>query len=142
MLKKETIIKKANELPNEVDANQLDTLFNELLFNAELDRRSESVWDGNTTRHEEVVCEDSALLGLDDSHDFISRDSNIYASRELEKLETNPLLGKYLRDSKRSTTHELVEGNYRIIYEIASNHTVFIVYVLHGARDLNNRREN
>jgi hypothetical protein len=55
MLKKETIIKKANELPNEVDANQLDTLFNELLFNAELDRRSESAWDGNTTRHEEVV---------------------------------------------------------------------------------------
>jgi toxin ParE1/3/4 len=96
-----------------------------------------------------LVWGDSALLGPDDIHDFISRDSNFYASRELEKiiatlekLETNPLLGKYLRDSKRSTMHELVEGNYRVIYEIASNHTVFIVYVLHGARDLNNRREN
>ncbi|MFB0905042.1 MAG: hypothetical protein QMB11_11715 [Nonlabens sp.] len=55
MLKKETIIKKVNGLPNEVDANQLDTLFNELLFNAELYRRSEPAWDGITTRQKEVV---------------------------------------------------------------------------------------
>ena len=96
-----------------------------------------------------VVWEDSALLGLGDTYDFISRDSNFNAVRELEKViatlekfEINSLLRTYLRDSKRSTMHELVEGNYRIIYEIASNHTVFIVHVPHGASDLNNSREN
>jgi plasmid stabilization system protein ParE len=96
-----------------------------------------------------VVWEDSALLGLDDTCDFISRDSNFNALRELEKViatlekfEINSLLRKYLRDSKRSTKHELVEGNYRNIYEIASNHTVFIVCVPHGASDLNNSHKN
>ena len=85
----------------------------------------------------EFAIEDLKLI-----HDYISKDSRVYASRFVEKimsrvdqLETNPKSGRIVPEFNIETLRELIEGNYRIIYKIDSDF-IGIVRVHHSARQL------
>lgn len=89
-----------------------------------------------------VVWTEFAIEDLKSIHDYISKDSKVYASRFVEKLmsrvdqlETNPKSGRIVPEFNIETLRELIEGNYRIIYKIDSAF-IGIVRVHHSARQL------
>jgi addiction module RelE/StbE family toxin len=89
-----------------------------------------------------VVWAEFALEDLKTIHDYISKDSKVYASRFVEKLisrvdqlETNPKSGRIVPEFNNETLRELIEGNYRIIYKTDSDF-IGIVRVHHSARQL------
>lgn len=83
---------------------------------------------------------------LKDIYDYISRDSQKYAKRQVDKLykRTDILkkhihAGKIVEEINKPKIREIVEGNYRIIYRIIDEQTVDILMVHHSARDLTRR---
>jgi toxin ParE1/3/4 len=89
-----------------------------------------------------VVWTEFALEDLKTIHDYISKDSKVYASRFVEKLisrvdqlETNPKSGRIVPEFNNETLRELIEGNYRIIYK-TDRDFIGIVRVHHSARQL------
>ena len=82
-----------------------------------------------------------ALSDLHAIHNFIARDSNTYADitisdilDEVQQLEQFPMSGRIVPEIHDETIRELIEGNYRIIYNITKSE-VIILTILHGARD-------
>jgi toxin ParE1/3/4 len=90
------------------------------------------------------------LLAVDDLKSiglYISRDSKRYAKIEVQKiivstkiLKTQPFLGKIVNEVNENNIRELIEGNYRIIYEIISDNQIDILTVHHSSRELNQRK--
>ena len=75
-------------------------------------------------------------------HEYISKDSKVYADRLIDKivrrvdqLENFPRSGRVVPEFNSEIIRELLEGNYRIIYQINSDN-VGIVRVHHAARQL------
>lgn len=78
---------------------------------------------------------------------YIGRDSKRYAKIEIQKiiartkiLKSQPFAGKIVNEVNEDTIRELVEGNYRIIYEVVSDSQIDILTVHHSSRDLNQRK--
>jgi addiction module RelE/StbE family toxin len=87
-----------------------------------------------------------ARLDLRDIFDYISRDSERYAQRQVNRiLERTEILskqlwaGKIVDEINNPEIRELVEGNYRIIYRVIEEKKVDILMIHHGARDLSRR---
>ncbi len=89
-----------------------------------------------------IIWTEFAVEDLRSIHDYISKDSKVYADRFIEKvisrvdqLETNPQSGRIVPEFNTDSLRELIEGNYRIIYKV---HPDFlgIVRVHHSARQL------
>ena len=85
----------------------------------------------------EIAIDDLRLI-----HEYISKDSKLYADRFIEKLiervdqlESFPKSGRVVPEFAIETIRELIEGNYRIVYEI-STEQISIVRVHHSARQL------
>ena len=85
----------------------------------------------------QIAIEDLRLI-----HEYISKDSKLYAERLIEKiiervdqLETFPKSGRVVPEFETETIRELIEGNYRIIYQILPGQ-VGIVRIHHSARQL------
>ena len=85
----------------------------------------------------EIAIEDLRLI-----HEYISYDSKLYADRFIEKiinrvdqLESFPKSGRVVPEFDSSVIRELIEGNYRIIYQISSD-KIAIIRVHHSARQL------
>ncbi len=85
----------------------------------------------------EIAIDDLRLI-----HEYISKDSKLYADRFIEKLiervdqlESFPKSGRVVPEFAIETIRELIEGNYRIVYEIVSEQ-ISIVRVHHSARQL------
>ena len=85
----------------------------------------------------EIAIDDLRLI-----HEYISKDSKLYADRFIEKLiervdqlENFQKSGRVVPEFAIETIRELIEGNYRIVYEISSEQ-VSIVRVHHSARQL------
>jgi toxin ParE1/3/4 len=79
---------------------------------------------------------------LQDSEDFIARDSILHAitfvDRVVESAETmlkTPQIGRMVPEFNRSDLRELIFRDYRIVY-LVQNDQVFILRVVHGSRDL------
>ena len=79
---------------------------------------------------------------LQDIEDFIARDSILHAimfvDRIVESAETllkTPHIGRMVPEFNRSDLRELIFRAYRIVY-LAQDDDVFILRVVHGARDL------
>jgi len=79
--------------------------------------------------------------------DYISKDSVIYAKRQVIKirkrteiLKTQIRSGKIVPEIEDPDIRELIEGNYRIIYKIISKNRIDILSVHHSARDLTKRQ--
>ena len=86
----------------------------------------------------EIAMEDLQLI-----HEYISKDSKLYADRFVEKLikrvdqlENFPKSGRVVPEFNSEIIRELIEGNYRIIYKISGQNNIGIIRVHHAARQL------
>jgi toxin ParE1/3/4 len=87
-----------------------------------------------------------ALLDLESIRDHISRDSECYAARFIEKfieavesLKNLPKIGRFVPEAEEENIREVLLHNYRIIYRVENNR-ILVLTIVHGARDLNQRR--
>lgn len=90
-----------------------------------------------------LIWTDQAINDLGDIGDYIAENSEKYAKLTVQKLferteilKTYPQAGRIVPEKNEENVRELIEGNYRIIYEIASSDQVNILSVYHSARDL------
>lgn len=88
-----------------------------------------------------VVWTDPAVGDLDSIHEYIARDTEVYADAMLQeifdavdRLENFPLSGRVVPELNDESTREVIVGSYRVIYDI-SDETIRILSVLHGARN-------
>lgn len=85
-------------------------------------------------------------LAVDDLkgiYEYISKDSSRYAKIQVIRLRArtkilinHPMSGKLVPEHDDSNFRELIEGNFRIIYKIVSNHQIDILTIHHSSRDL------
>lgn len=87
-----------------------------------------------------VVWTDLAIEDLRSIHDFIAKDSKLYADRFIEKLVSRaeqlahyPQSGRGVPEFGKDDIRELIEGNYRIIFKVNEGH-IGIVRIHHSAR--------
>ncbi len=90
-----------------------------------------------------LIWTDQAINDLGDIGDYIAENSEKYAKLTVQNLfervnilKTFPLSGRIVPEKNHENVRELIEGSYRIIYEIVSNEQVNILTVYHSARDL------
>lgn len=84
---------------------------------------------------------------LRDIAEYISKDSKLYAKRQVLKirnstsiLKTQNYLGRIVPEFNEKDIREIFEGNYRIIYKVVSEDRIDILTVHHSARDLSLRK--
>lgn len=72
-----------------------------------------------------IIWTEFAIEDVKSIHDYISKDSKVYADRLIEKLisrvdqlGSNPRSGRIVPEFNNEIIRELIEGNYRIIYKI------------------------
>lgn len=87
-----------------------------------------------------------AFLDLERIRDYISRDSEHYAVRFIEKiieavegLEDFPRMGRPVPEAEDENIRELLLHNYRIMYRVETDRILVLTFI-HGARDLNQRK--
>lgn len=90
-----------------------------------------------------LIWTDQAINDLGDIGDYISENSESYAKLTVTRLfERANILkafaktGRVVPEKNEDHVRELIEGNYRIIYEIVSEDQINILTVYHSARDL------
>lgn len=90
-----------------------------------------------------LIWTDQAINDLGDIGDYIAESSEKYAkltvTRLFEKpnlLKTFPQAGRIVPEKNDENLRELIEGNFRIIYEIVSADQINILPVYHSPRDL------
>jgi len=76
-------------------------------------------------------------------HDYIAKDSKIYATRFIKslikassKLEIMPRCGRIVAEFEIYEFREVIYKSYRIIYRIIDDDNVEILAVVHGAREI------
>lgn len=87
---------------------------------------------------------EKASLNLQSIHEYIAKDSKIYATRFVknlikaaERLEILPYCGRIVPEFENDDLREVIYRNYRIVYRvIGEEEDVEILAVVHGARDL------
>jgi toxin ParE1/3/4 len=89
----------------------------------------------------EITWSDYSDENSQDIFDFIAKDSFFYANKQLEKfierveiLRKFPLAGRIVPEFEIDSVRELIEGSYRIIYEIVSEESIWIVTIQHHSR--------
>jgi toxin ParE1/3/4 len=87
-----------------------------------------------------IVWTQLAIDDLKSIHDYISKESKVYANRMIEKIiarvqqiENFPDSGKTVPEFGQKSIREFIEGNYRIVYKISSDH-IGIARIHHSAR--------
>jgi toxin ParE1/3/4 len=94
-----------------------------------------------------VKWNEDAIIDVNEIAGFIAEDSLIYAQIQVERfferveiLNNTPKAGKKVSEGNDENVRELIEGNYRIIYQIKSTSELEILCVIHGMRLLKNHR--
>ncbi|MEI6817568.1 MAG: type II toxin-antitoxin system RelE/ParE family toxin [Bacteroidota bacterium] len=89
----------------------------------------------------EITWSEDARENLIDIFDFISKDSIHYANKEIQLITNRvkilqgfPMSGKIVPEIKKENVRELIEGSYRIVYEIFSEHAITILTVHHSSK--------
>ncbi len=84
-----------------------------------------------------------AVSDLKDIADYISKDSKRYAALLVRKihvkakiLKDQPDSGRMVDEYERKDIRELIEGNYRIIYQRVNPSQIDILTIRHSARRL------
>ncbi len=87
-----------------------------------------------------IVWTAPAVADLDNIHEYISRDSTVYADSVLseifnavDQLEGYSQSGRVVPELDETRTREFIAGSYRVMYDIMGD-TIRILTVLHGAR--------
>jgi len=86
-----------------------------------------------------VVWSDTALAQLQSIHDYIAQNSEFYAKRTVDRLTNRskqigqfPYSGRKVPEFDTDTVREVLEGQYRIIYEITRDQ-INVASVVHSA---------
>ncbi|MCG8448297.1 MAG: type II toxin-antitoxin system RelE/ParE family toxin [Pirellulales bacterium] len=89
-----------------------------------------------------VVWSENAIAHLTDIFEYIARDSERYASRMVDRITSRskqigfaPESGQVVQEFEHPQVREVIEGPYRVIYRVESDHIV-VLSVIHGAREL------
>lgn len=90
-----------------------------------------------------VIWTEQAIDDLTNIAQYSSTYSDKYASTIVSKLfnktdilKTMPRIGRIVPERNKETIRELIEGNYRIIYEVSSEDRIDVLTVHHSARPL------
>ena len=83
---------------------------------------------------------------LREIYDYISKDSERYANRQVERIfdrlqgiKGQIRSGKIVDEISDKTIREIIEGRYRIIYRIINENLIHILMIHHSSRDLQKR---
>lgn len=83
---------------------------------------------------------------LKDIADYISKDSKLYAKRQVIKIRKRTVVlksqnysGRKVPEYQNENIREIFEGNYRIIYRVVAKNRIDILTIHHSARDLQKR---
>ena len=75
--------------------------------------------------------------------EYISKDSKKYARHQVFRirqktkvLDLQPFIGRMVPEINKESIRELIEGNYRIIYQVLDEKRIDILAIHHSARDL------
>lgn len=89
-----------------------------------------------------IVWTDNATAQLRAIHDYIAQDSQRYALAMIDRLTSRsqqiaryPQSGSVVTEFDHPDIREIIEGPYRIIYRVKTEH-VEVLSVIHGARQL------
>ena len=92
-----------------------------------------------------VIWAEAAIDDLTNIAEYSSHYSEKYASSIVSRLfnrvnilKTMPKLGRIVPEKNDDTIRELIEGNYRIIYEVKRDESVEILVVHHSSKSLGN----
>ena len=84
-----------------------------------------------------------SIFDLEEIKNYIAYNSPLYAKITVQKLrkrtqilKKNIRSGRVVPEYEQETVRELIEGNFRIIYYVATEKEAWILTVVHGARDL------
>jgi addiction module RelE/StbE family toxin len=90
-----------------------------------------------------VIWTEQAIDDLTNIAQYSSGYSEKYASTIVSKLfnktnvlKTMPRIGRMVPERNSETIRELIEGNYRIIYEISSEARIDVLTVHHSSKPL------
>lgn len=90
-----------------------------------------------------LIWTDTAIHDLGDIGNYIAENSEKYAKLTVKKLfertdilKRFPKTGRIVPEKNDENLRELIDGNYRIIYEIASPIQINILAIYHSARNL------
>ena len=90
-----------------------------------------------------LIWTDQSIDDLGDIANYIGESSEKYASLTVQKLykkvdilKSYPKSGRMVAEKNEEQVRELIEGNYRIIYEIASDDLIYILTIYHSSRNL------
>lgn len=93
---------------------------------------------------EKIEWSELAIADLQSIHEYISQDSAFYANRLIDKiasrvnqLERFPQSGRIVPEFNNEMIRELIEGSYRIVYQIRNN-CIGVVRIHHSAMILKN----
>ena len=96
----------------------------------------------------QIVWTNNALIDLNEIGEYIATDWPKYTEltvsklyHKVEVLEEYPRIGRVVPEARNDSLRELIEGNYRIIYEVDDD-AVFILTVHHSARELKLKNNN
>ena len=91
-----------------------------------------------------LIWTDQAIDDLGDIGSYIAENSERYAKLTVKKLYERadilkefPLAGRIVPEKNEVNVRELIEGSYRIIYEIFPENLIYILTVYHSSRELN-----
>jgi len=93
----------------------------------------------------EVVFTAQAIDDINNIATFISKDSEKYASIQVERffeyaqlIENTPLIGRIVPELNNKEVREIISGNYRIIYLLVNKSRADILTIHHSYRLLKN----
>ena len=90
----------------------------------------------------QVIWTAQATEDIERIAEYVAQESEQYASLLVTKLYARaqplrqfPLMGRMVPEKEDPSVRELIEGNYRIIYEVLSEDIVLIETVRHSAQN-------
>ncbi len=90
-----------------------------------------------------LIWTDQAINDLGGIGDYIAETSENYAKLTVQRLynraqilKTFPLSGRIVPEKNEEAVRELIDGSYRIIYEVISAEQINILAVHHSSREL------
>ncbi len=91
----------------------------------------------------EIIWTNTAIVDLNNIGDYIAKDSPHFASLTVDTLFKktgalikHPNLGRVVPEKNSESIRELIEGSYRIIYQIISDKKIYILTIIHSSRIL------
>jgi addiction module RelE/StbE family toxin len=94
-----------------------------------------------------IVWTKPAIQDLENIQAYIAKDSEYYASRfveriieTVEQLENFPKIGRFVPEAQDETIREILFHQYRIMYQLKNDKRILLLTIVHGSRDLTQRK--